>query len=214
MRKPLIVFLAIALLLAFSRTRVFSAPTEKLLYENEESVKPLTTGETVPDGLLTTIKGQQIKLKTLLGKKPTILIFYRGGWCPYCNAHLGRLARMAPELRDMGYQILAINPDKPESLKETLAKYRINYTLLSDRRMDVTRKFGLAYKVDRETLVNMKKWGEDLEKTTGNSLHLLPVPAAYIIDTKGVIRFAYANSDFRVRVDTDDLMKAAREINP
>ncbi len=213
MRKAFAFCFMSILLFSFYGTNLFAASMEKPVYENEDSVKPLGVGEMVPDGYLNPIKGKQVKLKTLISKKPTILLFYRGGWCPYCNAHLGRMTKVAPELEDMGYQIVAITPDKPESLKETMFKNRISYTLLSDQKMEITRKFGLAYKVNEVTLSNMKKWGEDLEKTTGNKLHLLPVPAAYIVDTKGVIRFAYYNSDFHIRVNTDDLLEAARKAN-
>jgi len=46
---------------------------------------------------------------------------------------MGQLVKLNPNWK-MGYQILAISPDKPEKLKESLEKLHINYTLLSDAR--------------------------------------------------------------------------------
>jgi peroxiredoxin len=176
-----------------------------------QDVHPLGVGDSVPDGTLTTLDGGKIHLKALVSQKPTVLIFYRGGWCPYCNLQMGQLVKIEPDLEKMGYQVLAITPDQPKKLKESLDKHRINYTLLSDSPMEVTRKFKLAYRVSPEILAKMKGFGVDLEGATGNHLHMLPVPAAYVVDQKGLIHFVYYNPDIKVRVNPDDLLKAAKE---
>jgi peroxiredoxin len=124
---------------------------------------------------------------------------------------MGQLLKIQPELQKLGYQVLAITPDKPEELEKSLEKHQINYTLLSDRSMELTHKFGLAYRVDPETLAKMKGFGVDLDASTGNHLHLLPVPAAYVVDLKGKIHFVYFNPDIKVRVNPEDLLKAAKE---
>jgi peroxiredoxin len=179
-----------------------------------QEIHPLAVGDSVPDGILSTIKGRNVGFKTLVAKKPSVVIFYRGGWCPYCNVQMGQLVKIEPELTKMGYQLLAITPDKPQKLKESLSKHQINYTLLSDRTMDLTRKFGLVYRVSQETLTKMQDRGISLDSSTGNSLHMLPVPAAYVVDQKGVIHFVYFNSDIKVRVNPDDLMNAAKKARP
>jgi peroxiredoxin len=182
---------------------------DKPVYSSPEEVKPLGKGDMAPDGVLSTVAGKEVGLRLLLSAKPTVLIFYRGGWCPFCNVQMGQLVVIEPGLEKMGYQILAITPDKPESLRSSISRHEINYTLLSDRSMNVTRQFGLAYYVDTAMLDTLRKYGHDLELSTGNSIHELPVPAAYVIDTKSIIHYAYYNPDFKVRVNTDDLMKAA-----
>ena len=181
------------------------------LYDRPQDVRPLEKGQTTPGGKLMALDGKMVDLKSLVSQKPSVLIFYRGGWCPYCNLQMGQLVKIEPDLMKMGYQVLAITPDKPESLRESLEKHGINYTLLSDRDMGLTRRFGLAYRLDPETLEKMKGFGVDFEKSTGNSLHELPVPAAFVVDTRGVIRFVYYNPDIKVRVNPDDLIQAAKE---
>jgi peroxiredoxin len=174
-------------------------------------VHPLAVGQTVPDGSLMTIAGKKVNFQSLIIQKPSVVIFYRGGWCPYCNLQMGRLVQLEPQLQKLGYQILAISPDKPEKLKESLDKHQINYILLSDRTMELTEKFGLAYRVNQQTLSALDKNGKNLDSNTGNSLHMLPVPAAYVVDTQGVIHFVYYNPDITVRVNPADLLKAAQE---
>jgi peroxiredoxin len=211
MSESFIALLMGILILASTGKGAWASPGENPVPLSPQDIHPLAVGDSVPDGTLTTLAGKRVSLKTLIVQKPTVLIFYRGGWCPYCNLQMGQLVRIEPELMKMGYQLLAITPDKPESLRESLEKHGINYTLLSDRTMGLTRQFGLAYRLDPKTLEKMRGFGVDLEKSTGNSLHELPVPAAFVVDTKGVIRFVYDNPDIKVRVNPDDLMKAAKE---
>lgn len=110
----------------------------------------------------------------------------------------------------MGYQIIAISPDRPEKLKESILKHNLNYTVLSDSPMESAKAFGIAYKVDKETVANLNKFGIDLEDASGKKHNYLPVPAVFVIGVDGVIKFTYVNSDYKVRIDTDVLLSAAK----
>ena len=201
-------------LLAVTGSIVFCAPKQDSTPLSAQDVHPLAVGNSVPNGILSTIDGKNVEFKKLITQKPSIVIFYRGGWCPYCNLQMGQLVAIEPELSKIGYQVLAISPDKPQKLKESLGKHKINYTLLSDRSMEITRKFGLAYQVSPQILEGMQKHNVDLDSNTGNNLHMLPVPAAYVVDTKGLIHFVYFNADIKVRVNPDTLMNAAKRAKP
>jgi|GEM_PF-1173599 len=74
-----------------------------------EDVKPLKIGETIPSLNVKSIAGETIPISNLLKEKPTVLIFYRGGWCPYCNQHLAEMADDEERILAMGYQIVAIS---------------------------------------------------------------------------------------------------------
>ncbi|MES1147437.1 MAG: redoxin domain-containing protein, partial [bacterium] len=54
---------------------------------------PLKKGVKAPEATLTTLEGKSIKLSKALHGKRTVLVFYRGGWCPFCNAHLAELGK-------------------------------------------------------------------------------------------------------------------------
>jgi peroxiredoxin len=211
MHKSINGFFNFILLLFVCGTLAMAVPQNDSIPLTAQEVHPLAVGDSAPDGTLSTIKGKKVNFKKLVAKKHSVVIFYRGGWCPFCNLQMGQLVKIEPELEKMGYQILAISPDKPEKLKESLEKHHLKYTLLSDRLMEVSKKFKLAYRVSDETLLKMKNHGVDLDSNTGNNLHMLPVPAAFVIDQKGVIRFVYFNPDIKVRVNPDDLLKAAKE---
>ena len=173
---------------------------------------PLTAGATAPAFTVRNADGSDHRFDPKALNKPALLIFYRGGWCPYCNAHMGALKSAEPQLLAMGYQILFLSTDRPEILYTSLQEPDIHYTLLSDARMTAARAFGLAYRLDDATYAKYKSFGVDLETTSGETHHELPVPAVYIIDRQGVIRFAYANADYKVRLGAQPLLAAAAKV--
>lgn len=172
--------------------------------------EPLQAGVPFPPGLmLHTSQGMPFDLSEAVRQKPAVLIFYRGGWCPYCNAHLAQLQTIEPQLVKAGYQILAISPDRPAKLAEAAGKHDYRYTLLSDSRMEAAKAFGLAFEVDAATLEKYKSYGIHLEEASGQTHHLLPVPAVFIVGTNGIIRFAYSNPDYKVRLEPEEILRAA-----
>jgi peroxiredoxin len=129
----------------------------------------------VPEVTLRTADGEAFDLSAAVSRKPAVLIFYRGGWCPYCNLHLGQLQEAEADLVKLGYQILAISPDRPAKLAESVEKGKLSYTLLSDAAMDAAKAFGIAFRVDDTTVEKYKGYGIDLEAASGQAHHLLPV---------------------------------------
>jgi peroxiredoxin len=179
-----------------------------------EDVKPLQSGNRAPETSLRRPAGRSVDMADLYQVGPSVLIFYRGGWCPYCNVHLGQIAKAESELKQMGYQVLAISPDRPEELQKSVDKQHLSYQLLSDSDMALCRAFGLAFRVDDATIKQYHGYGIDLEKSSGQSHHLLPVPAVYIVDTEGVIRFAHWTPDYKTRLQPETLLNAARQALP
>lgn len=186
------------------------ATTPPSMPDRARNVHPLGEGDKAPNATLRRPDGQEVNLDDLCAVKPTVLIFYRGGWCPYCNTHLGQIATVESELLSMGYQILAVSPDRPEELRKTADKQGLNYLLLSDSDMVLSRAFGIAFRVDDPTLEKYRGFGIDLEQSSGRGHHLLPVPALYIVDTRGVIRFAHWDPDYKKRLDPEELLSIAR----
>lgn len=177
----------------------------------------LPVGAKVPNAELVGKDGKPVKLETLIAEAdgPVVLIFYRGGWCPYCNKHLAELGARKDELEATGATVLAISPESWEKLSVSAAKVGwdeidTSYTLLSDPEQDAAREFNLLFEVDPRTKSKYKGFGIDLAKWNANKEWTLPVPAAYVIDRRGVIRFAHADEDYSKRVDVDELLEAVR----
>jgi peroxiredoxin len=179
-----------------------------------EAVKPLGVGERAPDFAADRADHSRYGFSSGHLGKPYVLIFYRGGWCPYCNAQLADLHLVEPKLRASGFEVLFLSTDRPELLYASLKNPDISYTLLSDPHLQAAQAFHIAFHLDDEQYANELKWGVDLEKTTGTKDHALPVPSVFIVDASGIIRFVYSNPDFRVRLHANELWQAAKALAP
>lgn len=189
------------------------APTQAPVPDAAEKVTPLAVGSKVPKINVKTTEGKSIALPQLLSRQPTVLIFYRGGWCPFCNRQMSGLQSIEGELKKLGYRILALSPDRPDELKKSIGKHKLTYQLLSDSPMEAAKAFGVAFRVDDGTLTKYKGFGIDLEAASGQKHHYLPVPSVFLIGADGVIKFRSFNPDYKVRLSNEELLTAARQ-NP
>lgn len=198
--------LAITALMLLAPAVVFAAD----IPQRAEDVTPLSAGAELPDVPLQTVQGRETTSRAALNGEPAVLVFFRGGWCPYCNRHLGNLRKIEAEVQALGYQLIAISPDSPASLRAGLEAHKAEYTLLSDSSAAFIRALGIAFEVDAETREKYRGYGIDLEQASGQDHHLLPVPAVYVVNRDGVIQYRYANPDYKVRLDNQALLEQLR----
>lgn len=170
----------------------------------------LKVGDAIPDVMLRTEDNKEVKLRALVLEKPTVLIFYRGGWCPFCTRHLKDLAGIEKDLVAADAQLLAISPDQPSKLKATPGRDQLAYRLLSDSAAEAAKAFGIAFKVDDKTIEKYKGYGINLDTASGKDHHLLPHPAVYVVDRRGKINFAHFNPDYKVRLESKQILEAVR----
>jgi peroxiredoxin len=182
-------------------------PADSTVPAKPTDISPLLTGESIPMLILPDVNGKAFHLNEKIKEQPAILIFYRGGWCPFCNKQLAGIQGIEADLRKLGYQIIAISTDSPRNLAKTLNKQQLAYTLLSDSDLAAAKQFGIAYKGPKnyEQVLIEGSEGRNVDK-------LLPVPSVFILDTKGVIQFEYINPDFTQRISPALLQAAAGAI--
>lgn len=199
---------AFAILLLLSAVTVTGAD----LAFAPDQVHPLLLGSQMPDVPLRTLDDKPTTLAAQVDGKPAILVFYRGGWCPFCNLQLSNLRLIQKDVEALGYQIIAISPDLPQELRKTLGKDKLTYTLLSDSKTQAMRAFGIGFQLDDATYAKYQGYGIDLEKASGEKDHALPVPSVFIVDGQGVLQFSYSHPDYHVRVPETVVLAAAKAI--
>jgi peroxiredoxin len=175
------------------------------------NVTPLLIGQSSPNSKLQTVDGDPVSLKALTMQKPTVLIFYRGGWCPYCNRHLAGLKDIEGKLDTLGYQILAISPETPAQLQEQKLQTKFTVQLLADPELEAISGFGIGFYVPDEKRTTYKsKWDINLTSDKISGKAVLPAPAVFILDTNGKVLFSYVNPDFKTRISPELLYQAAK----
>jgi len=180
------------------------------LAQAQTNSNPLKVGDAIPDVKLRTEENKEVSLRKLVSEKPTVLIFYRGGWCPFCNRHLQSLGGIEDDLNKAGAQLVAISMDQPSKLKETPDRNKLHYRLLSDSDAVAAKAFGIAFKVDDATVEKYKGYGINLDAASGNDHHILPYPAVFVADTSGKIRFAHVNPDYKMRLEPKKILEAVQ----
>lgn len=88
-------------------------------------------------------------------------------------------------------QILAFSPDTAEVTTQTVSKNELSFDVFSDKNHEISRKFGLVYKVDQKIIDGLKKGGIDLSVYQGNRNNELAIPATYVVDKTGKIAFSF-----------------------
>jgi peroxiredoxin len=56
-----------------------------------------------------------------------VVLFYRGAWCPYCNAQLRAFQRASEGLADVGGFVVALSVDDEATTKELVAKHGLTF---------------------------------------------------------------------------------------
>lgn len=178
--------------------------------KSAEEICPIKIGAIIPNADIYSIDGKGIDIKEVIKEQKSIVIFYRGGWCPYCNLHFSELQNVEEDLLKLGYKIIAISMDKFDNLKLTLDKYKMKYELYSDSKANAVKEFGIAFKVDDDYINKLKSYNMDIEKSSGENHHILPVPSVFVTDDKGKIVFEYINPNYKERISGKLLLEVAK----
>ena len=172
----------------------------------------LEVGDTVPNFILPDAHGNAVALRALLLSGPAVLVFYRGRWCPYCNAELTAFQLALPEIAARGARLVAISPEMPDASLTADEIDRLDFEVLTDAGNRVARQFGLVYALDGEARALLETHGVDLARHHGDEAWELPVPAVFIVGRDRRIVFATADPDYRRRADPADVVTALDQL--
>ncbi|MGA9894858.1 MAG: peroxiredoxin-like family protein [Xanthobacteraceae bacterium] len=171
----------------------------------------LKAGDRAPPIVLTNAKGAIVDIKSLLGRGPVIVTFYRGGWCPYCNLELRAFQQILPEIKAAGASLVAISPEKPDDTLATAEKNELDFEVLSDVDQKVGRAFGLVYSFSDELKWAYREFGLDIPGKNAADEWALPISATYLIGQDGHIIYAYTDADYRDRAEPAEVLKVLKK---
>ena len=150
---------------------------------------------TAPDFALPDHAGRTFRLSERRGVGPTVIVFYRGHWCPYCRRYLAKLQSHHDDFAHLGAQVVAISPEPPATGAMLARDLALDYPLLSDARGAVVDQYDARNKFTSATTV-------------------LPHAAVVVVDADGFVRFRSVNRNFKKRTTMRTILNVLREIEP
>jgi peroxiredoxin len=87
----------------------------------------LNPGDRFPTLTFNLIDGETIELPDALEGSYGVVLFYRGSWCPYCNAQLRAFQRAQGRLAQVGAQVVAVSVDDEATTKALIAKHELEF---------------------------------------------------------------------------------------
>ena len=169
----------------------------------------LQLGERAPDFTLPNAFGNPVSLSGQLARGPVVLTFYRGAWCPYCNLELRALHGALPHIEGLGASLVAVTPQQPDKSLQQVRQDNYPFEILSDLDGSVMRDYRLYFAVPGALSdLYRARFGLDLADYNGPGRYELPVPGTFVIDAGGIVRAAFADTDYRRRMEPADIIAA------
>jgi peroxiredoxin len=169
-------------------------------------------GSRLPDGELLDVDGQPSTLAQNLGGKPAVIVFYRGGWCPYCDIALRTYQeQLVPALAERGIGLVAISPQEIDGSLSTKESKELTFTVLSDPGNQIAGQLGILTAPSDGTRAAQLQLGLDLTRVNADGTTGLPMPTVVIADADGVIRWIDVHPDYTTRTEPGQVLHAVTE---
>lgn len=194
------VLAGVVLLATIAQASLSQSYTRGSSVDETKRIEPVRNGEEAPDFTLEDLQGNPVTLSEARGKTASVVVFYRGYWCPFCARQLAELRSLAKANEQI--RVLAISVDDHETTKKFIEKISsdgngsVNYTMLSDPDHKVIDKYGLHD-----------------PSYDGTKFDGIPHPAVYVIDKAGRVAWSKVESDYKVRPSNADIRTALESLN-
>jgi len=117
-----------------------------------------------PDFMLKDLNGRTVSFSSLKGK--VILLNFWATWCPPCKAEMPSMNKLYSSMKARGLEIIAVSSDSSlSSIKDFLAKHRVDFPVLHDEKKAVTLQYKVfsmptTFLIDRNGTIVEKFYGE------------------------------------------------------
>lgn len=169
-------------------------------------------GDMAPDATLTGWDGKTVTLSELWKQGPVVLMWYRGGWCPYCNIQLRAMQQSLDAIDGAGAKLVVLTPEIPAKAKETAESNELEIVALHDKNSQVAKNYGILFELP-STIVPMYRDRLKLPEANGNSEMALPLAATYVINSDGKITYAFLDADYKKRAEPSEVVAAVKSLN-
>lgn len=165
------------------------------VFKDREDNIALKKGNQLPTFELEDSEGNVIKSSNFTNAK-SIILFFRGNWCPLCMAQIKEIAGLYKELEKRGVQTIFVSP-QPHKFSRSLArKYDLGFQFLVDKGNKVAKQLNLYSKSG--TPMGMQVFGYENDTV---------MPTIILTDDRGKIVYSDLTSNYRIRPEPQDFIE-------
>jgi peroxiredoxin len=170
-------------------------------------------GTVMPDGDLLGIDGSPTSITRLRDGRPTVIVFYRGAWCPYCNIALRTYqAELVPALVERGFEFIGISPQKPDGSQTAAESNDLTFSVASDPGNQLAAALGILTEPSADAVAAQVELGLELTEVNADGGKTLPMPTVVVVDAAGVIRWIDVHPNYTTRSEVAAILAAVDDI--
>ena len=108
-------------------------------------------------------------------------------------------------VRALGAEIAVLSPELSHFSADLARRHKLAFPILNDHGLMIAKSFGLVFTLPTDLKdLYLNTFKNDLAQRNGDASWQLPMPARFVIDRKGTIRYAQADPDYTVRPEPDE----------
>ncbi len=157
----------------------------------------LRPGRPLPDFAAADEQGNPIRSVQVIGS-PTVMLFVRGNWCPFCTSQVEGLTRNYKDIVDLGAKLIFVTPKPLETTRRVAAFFEVEFDFWLDDELNAAKQLGLVMTAGVP---------DDSQKEYGSDTVW---PTALVIDASGIIRYSKLS---RLVIDRPDPKLLLNELN-
>jgi peroxiredoxin len=158
----------------------------------------LRTGSPLPDFSATDEQGNPLRSVELHGS-PSVILFVRGNWCPFCTRQVNDMTQHYRDIVDLGARLVLITPRPLETTRRVASFFEVEFEFWLDDELSIARQLGLL----QENGVPggySKEYGRDTVW-----------PTSLVVDAAGIIRYTELSKHISDRPDPAVLLREIRK---
>jgi peroxiredoxin Q/BCP len=155
--------------------------------KDENDMKKIEVGSKIPEFTLLDQNGNELDIKSVLGKKNLVIYFYPKDDTPGCTKEACSFRDQYEDFKDVDAEVIGISSDDVESHKNFAEKYRLSFTLLSDTDGKIRKMFGVPT----------------------NMLGMIPGRVTYVVNKKGEVILIF-NSQTKAEQHVTEALEALK----
>ncbi len=160
----------------------------------------LRPGRSLPDFPAADEQGNPIRSLQIVGS-PTVMLFVRGNWCPFCTKQVEGLTRNYKDIVDLGAKLIFVTPKPLETTRRVAEFFEVEFDFWLDDELNAAKQLGLLMTAGVPG-DSQKEYGLDTVW-----------PTALVIDAAGIIRYSKLSRLVIDRPDPKLLLNELKKIS-